>query len=43
MILILLFLSNFLAHLSKFKNVKPIMWHPKRWWEFCMPEDEKKE
>ena len=21
----------------------PIAWHPKRWWKFCMSEDEKKE
>ena len=21
----------------------PIAWHPKRWWNFCVPEDEKKE
>ena len=21
----------------------PIVWHPKRWWNFCMSEDEKKE
>ena len=21
----------------------PITWHPKRWWNLCMPEDEKKE
>ena len=21
----------------------PIVWHPKRWWNFYMPEDEKKE
>ena len=21
----------------------PIAWHPKRWWNFCMSEDEKKE
>ena len=21
----------------------PIAWHPKRWWDFCMSEDEKKE
>ena len=20
-----------------------IAWHPKRWWDFCMSEDEKKE
>ena len=21
----------------------PTVWHPKRWWTFCMSEDEKKE
>ena len=21
----------------------PIAWHPKRWWNFCMSENEKKE
>ena len=21
----------------------PIPWYPKRWWDFCMSEDEKKE
>ena len=21
----------------------PIAWHPKKWWNFCMSEDEKKE
>ena len=21
----------------------PTAWHPKRWWNFCMREDEKKE
>ena len=21
----------------------PVVWHPKKWWNFCMPEDEKKE
>ena len=21
----------------------PTAWHPKRWWNFCMPEGEKKE
>ena len=21
----------------------PIAWHPTRWWNFCMSEDEKKE
>ena len=20
----------------------PVAWHPKRWWNFCMLEDEKK-
>ena len=20
----------------------PIVWHPKRWWNFCISEDEKK-
>ena len=21
----------------------PITWHPTRWWNWCLPEDEKKE
>ena len=21
----------------------PVAWHPTRWWDWCMPEDEKKE
>ena len=21
----------------------PVAWHPNRWWNFCMSEDEKKE
>ena len=21
----------------------PIVWHPRKWWHFCMTEDEKKE
>ena len=21
----------------------PVAWHPKRWWNFCMSEEEKKE
>ena len=25
------------------KELMPIACHPKRWWNFCMPEDEKKE
>ena len=20
----------------------PVAWHPRRWWDWCMPEDEKK-
>ena len=50
--LIILFLSDF-SH-SKFKKHKalkknmskelmPIAWHPKRWWNFFLSEDEKKE
>ena len=54
MILILLFLSEFLSWYSKFKKgkalkkwlneeVKLVAWHPRRLWNFCMSEDEKKE
>ena len=54
MILILLFLTDFWLELLALKNVKhfkkmiseeliPIVWHPKRWWNFCVSEDEKKE
>ena len=25
------------------EKLMPIVWHPKRWWIFCMSEDEKKE
>ena len=25
------------------EELMPIEWHPKRWWNFCMSEDEKKE
>ena len=21
----------------------PVAWHPKRWWKFCLSEDDKKE
>ena len=21
----------------------PVAWHPNRWWDWCVPEDEKKE
>ena len=47
-------LIRLLAWHSKFKKrralkkktgeeLMPIAWHPKRWWNFCMSEDEKKE
>ena len=25
------------------EELMPIAWHPCRWWNFCVPEDEKKE
>ena len=25
------------------KELMPITWHPSRWWDWCVPEDEKKE
>ena len=25
------------------KEVIPVTWHPSRWWDCCMSEDEKKE
>ena len=25
------------------KELMPIAWHPSRWWDWCIPEDEKKE
>ena len=45
-------LVRLLAWHIKFQNAKnlkrktseeimPIAWHPKRWWNFCMSEDEK--
>ena len=24
------------------KKLMPIAWHPSRWWNWCVPEDEKK-
>ena len=52
-ILILFFLSNFWLGISNLKSKKhlkelneelmPIAWHPNRWWDFCLSEDEKKE
>ena len=25
------------------KKLMPIAWHPLRWWDWCIPEDEKRE
>ena len=25
------------------EELLPIAWHPSRWWDWCFPEDEKKE
>ena len=25
------------------KELMPVAWHPDRWWDWCVPEDEKKE
>ena len=25
------------------EELMPIAWHPERWWNFCMSEDEEKE
>ena len=25
------------------KELLPAVWHPSRWWDWCVPEDEKKE
>ena len=25
------------------EELTPIAWHPSRWWDWCVPEDEKKE
>ena len=25
------------------KELMPIAWHPSRWWDWCIPEDEKQE
>ena len=25
------------------KELMPLAWHPKRWWKFCMSQDEEKE
>ena len=50
--ILLLFLSDFWLGILNLKNAKnlkrktneeimPIAWHPKRWWNFCMSEDQK--
>ena len=32
------------AQKAKIKGgLMPIAWHPLRWWDWCVPEDEKKE
>ena len=32
------------AQKAKIKEeLMPIAWHPPRWWDWCVPEDEKKE
>ena len=46
-------MSDFWLRVVNFKNAKhfkkiskklmPVAWHPKRWWDFCMTEHEKKE
>ena len=25
------------------EELMPVAWHPDRWWDWCIPEDEKKE
>ena len=25
------------------KELMPIVWHPSRWWDWCVPENEKQE
>ena len=52
-ILILFFLSDFLAWYINFEKRKKLkkelskeliltLWHPNKWWDWCMSEDEKK-
>ena len=53
MILILLVISDFRLGILNLKNLKllkmaseeltSIVWHPKKWWNFCMSDYEKKE
>ena len=53
MIMTVLLVSDFwlgILHLKKVKHLKkelieklmPVAWHPNRWWDECMAEDEKK-
>ena len=50
----LLFISDFWSSLINLKNVKhlktiqaktlmPVTWHPTRWWDWCLAEEQKKE
>ena len=52
--LFILLLSDFWLDILNFENAKnlkkkiserliPIAWHPRRWWNFCTLQDEKKE
>ena len=54
MTLKLLFMSDSLLGIVNFKKcnalkkkiskeLMPLVWHPKIWWNFCISEDEKKE
>ena len=54
MILILSFLSDFWLSVLNLKNARHlkketneemmlVAWHPNRWWNFCIPENETKE
>ena len=40
---ILLFLSGFWLVILNTKDLMSVAWHPKRWWDWCVSEDEKKE
>ena len=44
MILILLIISDYwlgVVNLKNAKHLKLLAWRPKRWWDWCMSEDEK--
>ena len=36
---------NNAKHVQKYisKELMPVAWHPTRWWDWCIPEDQKKE